>query len=183
MVVRLVTFDALGTLFTFKTSVPKVYAKVAQKYHIHITPENIDKSFRVAFKNTSNKWPNFGSNAGISSFVWWSDVISNTFSSCGFDEMGTLQKMSKELIETFPNEYALFGDALPLLDSMMNVKKVIISNTDESIHRVLRNLNIEHYFDAVLSSKEVGTAKPAKEIFQEALRRTNVLGKSLSLHS
>ncbi|MFQ5950490.1 MAG: HAD family hydrolase [Candidatus Geothermarchaeales archaeon] len=54
----------------------------------------------------------------------------------------------------------------------------VVSNTstwrEREIRNALRRMGLERYFDAVVTSVDVGSPKPKAEIFQEALRRLGV---------
>lgn len=50
----------------------------------------------------------------------------------------------------------------------------MISNFDPRLSTTLDNTKLRHFFDFILTSYEVGTEKPDKEIFQEAMRRSNI---------
>eukprot|EP00126_Sphaerothecum_destruens_P008069 Sdes_comp20079_c0_seq3m13006 len=45
----------------------------------------------------------------------------------------------------------------------------VISNTDERLETILRNLNIRQYFQAVITSRNSGWMKPQPEIFELTL--------------
>ena len=46
----------------------------------------------------------------------------------------------------------------------------IVSNWDSRLPDILESMELAHYFDFILASTVVGSAKPDKFIFQEALR-------------
>lgn len=46
----------------------------------------------------------------------------------------------------------------------------VISNSDDRIETVLKNLNIDHYFQFILLSCQVGVEKPSLEMYQKALK-------------
>ncbi|MFQ5871592.1 MAG: HAD family hydrolase [Candidatus Geothermarchaeales archaeon] len=54
----------------------------------------------------------------------------------------------------------------------------VVSNTstwrEREIRNALRRMGLERYFDAVVTSVDVGSPKPEAEIFQEAMRRLGV---------
>ena len=50
----------------------------------------------------------------------------------------------------------------------------VISNWDSRLHTILKNTDLAGYFDFILASAEVGSAKPDKKIFIEALRKSGV---------
>jgi len=50
----------------------------------------------------------------------------------------------------------------------------VISNWDSRLISTLENIGLAHYFDFILASAMIGSAKPDKKIFEEALRRSGV---------
>ena len=71
----LLTFDAFGTLFKPCEAIGKSYANVAREYGLSgFTEDEVESSFRNAFKNESTKAPNYGKRAGMGASQWWSNV-------------------------------------------------------------------------------------------------------------
>lgn len=63
------------------------------------------------------------------------------------------------------------------------VARVVVSNWDVSLHGVLRDTGLAPLVDAVLTSAEVGVAKPDPAIFALALGRAEVSDPGLALHA
>lgn len=65
-----------------------------------------------------------------------------------------------------------------LKDLKRRYKLAVVTNTSTSrekdIRLALRGIGIEHYFDAVVTSVDIGHEKPDQEIFCEVLRRLRV---------
>jgi putative hydrolase of the HAD superfamily len=70
----------------------------------------------------------------------------------------------------------LFDDAVPFLSGLRacGIKIAIVSNCTENTRPLLAKLGVDALADAVILSCEVGSAKPAAEIFQCALDRLGV---------
>lgn len=75
------TFDALGTLYRFKEPFANQYIKVARRCGMKLstTPEALDKAFKVAFKEISREYPNYGKGKLDNPQVWWETLIEQTF--------------------------------------------------------------------------------------------------------
>lgn len=72
--------------------------------------------------------------------------------------------------------FRAFADVRPMLRAIRGagIKAVVASNWDASLEEVLVELGLRSELDAVVSSGAYGAAKPAPEIFAEALRRAGV---------
>lgn len=64
----------------------------------------------------------------------------------------------------------VFDDVIPTLEILRanGFKLGIVSNWDERLRPLLRELKIDHYFDAMAISCEVGVCKPDPAIFKQA---------------
>jgi putative hydrolase of the HAD superfamily len=74
----------------------------------------------------------------------------------------------------------LFDDTIPFLESLRarGVKVAIVSNCTENTRPMLVALGVAALADALVLSCEVGSAKPAAEIFRRALGRLGVLAEA-----
>lgn len=73
--------------------------------------------------------------------------------------------------------FKLFPDVRPCLDALASrgIRMAVISNWDNSLHRVLDMFGLQERFDHVFASLEEGVEKPDPELFRIAL---NALGVS-----
>ena len=62
---------------------------------------------------------------------------------------------------------------IPTLDALAarGLKLGVISNWDERLRPLLRRLKLAGYFETIVVSREVRASKPARAIFQHAVRR------------
>jgi putative hydrolase of the HAD superfamily len=72
-----------------------------------------------------------------------------------------------EFYEThYRQNWELFDDVLPLFHSLSGYSLGIISNGSSKQQRLkLKRTGIEHYFDVIAVSDEIGVAKPHRDIF------------------
>jgi putative hydrolase of the HAD superfamily len=66
-------------------------------------------------------------------------------------------------------EFVAFGDVLPALSELADHRRVVVSNWDCSLADWLRTAGLLEHVDAVVTSAEVGVAKPGGAIFEHAL--------------
>ena len=73
-------------------------------------------------------------------------------------------------------EFTPFDDAVPALERLraQGHKLAVVSNWDVSLHEVLERTGLREHVDAVVSSVEVGSAKPDAAPFETALARLGV---------
>lgn len=173
---QVIYLDAVGTLFGVRGSVGEQYAKIAANFDIKIEPELINRAFyqsfqsapRIAFTDLSQ------ADIPIAEYEWWRSLAEKTFS-----QTGDLTKFS-DFEVFFKCLYAYFATAEPwvvyedtriALDAwrQQNINLGLLSNFDSRIYSVVQSLKLEHYFDSITISTEVGVAKPDPIIFQAAL--------------
>ena len=74
----LLYFDAFGTLFTPKCPIPQQYGDVARSLgHSGFTDDQLQSSFKAAFKAEAKENPNFGKANGMNPTKWWTNVRSS----------------------------------------------------------------------------------------------------------
>ncbi len=176
--IKAIFFDAVGTLFDIKGSVGHVYLSYATKYGVPDTPEMVE-SLNTAFKETMKTMP-----APIFSVerpeklkqcerLWWFDVVHAVFYRVG---------MFEQFDDFFDEVFDAFGDAthwelFPETRDVLTKLKArgfelgIISNFDSRFFQVVRELNLQQFFDSVTISSLAGSAKPASKIFTYAMEQ------------
>jgi len=71
----LLCFDAFGTLFWPKRSVTQQYGEIARQCGLRgFTDEQLQNSFRQAFKAQAKAHPNYGKVTGMGATAWWTNV-------------------------------------------------------------------------------------------------------------
>jgi dihydrofolate synthase/folylpolyglutamate synthase len=158
--IRAVTFDVGGTLIEPWPSVGHVYAQIAERHGIHVSPETLNRQFIAAWKAKKN----FGY-----SMSEWTELIVQSFA-------GLSGKPDAALCSDLYNHFAtaapwrVFDDVRPCLERLRRrgLKLGVISNWDERLRPLLRSLDLDKYFDSIVVSTEIGHHKPAREIFVAA---------------
>jgi HAD superfamily hydrolase (TIGR01509 family) len=89
---------------------------------------------------------------------------------------GLIREMVKRDQELLLENAHLYDDAIPFLDRLRvrGVKIAIVSNCAETTRPLLVQLGVDALADALILSCEVRAAKPAAEIFLDALNRLEV---------
>ncbi|KAK5108963.1 hypothetical protein LTR62_007678 [Meristemomyces frigidus] len=195
----LLCFDAFGTLFSPKQPIPKQYNDVARSLgHIGFTDDQVQSSFKTAFKAESKKHPNFGKVSGLNASKWWANIIHETFQPLVGAETKLHEELAPRLLHRFSSAeaYDLTPDVSRLLESLRSrppapISRVaigVITNSDDRVPDVLTSLGLrvsplrhggdpatvnsdpaEKYdIDFTVMSYDVGHEKPDRQIFEAA---------------
>ena len=163
--IRAITFDIGGTLIEPWPSVGHVYATVAAEHGVRgLDPETLNKRFHEAWRERGEFQH---------SRKAWAALVDRVFD-------GLVDRQPSETF--FPQLYTRFGEArawricpdvLPTLDELASrgIPMAAVSNWDERLRPLLKALNLDGYFEAVLVSCELYFAKPSDVIFEHALRK------------
>ncbi|XP_050388766.2 haloacid dehalogenase-like hydrolase domain-containing protein 3 [Patella vulgata] len=178
-VIRLVTFDVNNTLCRVSSSVGRHYVKIGNMYGIEATEEEMNKAHKHHYDIYSQKYPNFGVSVNMSPYKWWTNLVRDSFRSVGFtNDEETLTQIANHLYLHFTS--AACWEKLPGVDTGLmalrsqDVKMGVISNFDERLEKILKNVAISHQFDFILTSTKAGFEKPDVKIFQKALEIAGV---------
>ena len=156
----ILSLDALGTLYRFRSPVAQQYLTVAQRYGLNSSVElpQLEASFKAAFKATSAQYPNYGIGYGgghkklPNPEAWWSEVVTRTFKPLVTEELDP--ELSRALYQHFSSSaaYELYPDVLPFLERMKEIRQNtegpmfiigIITNSDPRVKDILESLNLK----------------------------------------
>jgi putative hydrolase of the HAD superfamily len=176
--VKVVFFDAAGTLFRVRGSVGGVYAEVARDFGIQVDPVPLERSFVAAFRASAAQGfpPERTSDPARAERLWWLKVVRQAFGDAMPDS--ELPAYFNRVFELFRTAAAweLYPDVQPALDRLRsrNYRLGVISNFDSRLYDLLVNLGIRSFFENVTLSWQVGFAKPDVGIFLHALKLMGV---------
>lgn len=176
--IRVVFFDAAGTLFHVNGSVAEIYLHHAVQFGFLQTRDSltaIEQAFSRAFHDAPP--PVFAATEPAqikqSERLWWFDVVHNVFYRVGMFER--FDDFFERVFQVFedPKSWKLFPDTLPALTKLQEqgIELGIISNFDSRLFAVMRGLGIAQSFDTVTISSLAHAAKPSPKIFQQALEK------------
>ncbi|CAO3660185.1 unnamed protein product [Rhizopus stolonifer] len=187
--IKLITFDAYNTLFKPRGSLSAQYVEEAKKYGIRVTKDQITTHFGKSYRVQQLKAPFYGISQGMSPKSWWKELVYSTFLNAGVHSKELDPKFDQlyhALYSRFTTAeaYSVFPDVLGTLKGLkqQGLKMGVISNSDERVVKVIKNLNLNKYFDFVLASSVVGYEKPKKAIFDQALLLAGNIPAEDALH-
>lgn len=130
----LLSFDAFGTLFTPKAPIATQYGEIA-KFHglAGFTDDELNASFKRAFRNESKLRPNYGKVAGLNAQMWWANVISKTFEPFLKNNESVPKPLISDLLTRFSTDkgYHIYPDVLPFFEMLRNSKRNPSGTTDK----------------------------------------------------
>ena len=154
----------------------------------------LSTAFLKEYNRASLERPCFGHGL-CDSNEWWQDVVHSTFASAG------LPPSSAELL---PDAFTLLWHRFSTRDGFRlrphvleclsklhawreaqpdgRTRIAVISNWDDRLPMLLRELGVVEYFDAVITSREVGFEKPDARIFALARARMAVAPDARCVH-
>ncbi|KAF8806424.1 HAD-like protein [Phlegmacium glaucopus] len=175
--IRLITFDALHTIITPRHPIHVQYSQVFAPFLGVLPPESIKNSFTKALKQVQAEHPSYDKGAK----QWWSDVIRRTAIGAGASRHA-LDKNLSDIVETLmvrfssKEGYKAFDDAISTirdLHDQQGIRTAIVSNGDNRIRKVLKDLSFPDSLQPVVLSEEEGIEKPSGRIFMKALELVN----------
>ena len=165
--IRAVTFDVGGTLIEPWPSVGAVYAEVAARHGLVVPADALDRQFALAWAARQD----FGH-----SLSDWSRLVEQTFAGLvpGSPSAALFDALYRHFATAAP--WRVFDDVAPCLRELRRrgLKLGIISNWDERLRPLLRDLKLDSYFDSIVVSGEAETHKPDPRIFQVAAAQLGV---------
>ena len=174
--IRVVTFDAAGTLIRLVDPPGWTYAETAKLFGHNLDPDRVQDAFRNAWKSSppppESQGPHPDDERG-----WWRRLVARTIEDAGY-EIDRFDEYFAEVYRTFarPGVWVLFPEVSLILSELkrLEMRLGVISNFDRRLYDVLLHLGVRDSFEHVVISSEVGAQKPAARIFLETARRFDV---------
>ncbi|MGH9752448.1 MAG: HAD-IA family hydrolase [Blastocatellia bacterium] len=177
--VKVVFFDAVGTLIETRSVVGEIYSRVAREFGFEAEPGILQQNFARSF----HQQPPLAFPAGTPEAAlielekgWWRNLVRAVFADLG--SFPRFDQFFDEIFERFRGRefWRIYDDVAPALTELKRrgLKLGVISNFDSRLYDVLRACRLDHFFDSVHISARVGAAKPDPAIFQAALNYHSV---------
>lgn len=175
---KAVFFDVGGTLLRVEPSVGEVYAVYARPFGFKGSGKELNRLFHKEWIN-SGGIESLGKKSGEQAERdFWKSLVFQVFEHSGGLE--NFEHYFEIIYEAFARKdhWHVFDDVIDsgILEKLKNssITLGVVSNWDSRLHTILKGTGLAEYFDFILASAEVGSAKPDKKIFIEAIRRSGV---------
>jgi len=175
---KAVLFDVSGTLLRVEPSVGEVYATYARPFGFKGSGKELNRLFHKEWIN-SGGIESLGKKSGEQAERdFWKSLVFQVFEHSGGLE--NFEHYFEIIYEAFARKdhWHVFDDVIDsgILEKLKNssITLGVVSNWDSRLHTILKGTGLAEYFDFILASAEVGSAKPDKKIFIEAIRRSGV---------
>ena len=178
-IIKAILFDLVGTLIYVKGSVGLIYSNVARSFGFQTNIEILDKAFVDAIHIKPQ--PVGGD---IVEKNWWKEVVFNTFKLSGYDLKEKFNEVFEIIFKEFTTKsaWAVYPDVVPVLEKLRvgaycnkPLQIGLISNFDNRLEMILKELEIYSFFNSLSYSGKVGFSKPDPRIFQYVLKELNVI--------
>jgi putative hydrolase of the HAD superfamily len=173
---RVVTFDAAGTLIRLLYPPGRTYAEIARLFGYDLDPGRVQDSFRITW-TTFAPPPECAGHQPDDDRGWWRELVARTIETAGY-RIIPFDDYFAAVYQAFarPGVWELFPDVPPILTELarLRMRLGIISNFDRRLYDILESLGVRGVFEHVIISSEIGVRKPAAGIFQAAAQRFNV---------
>ena len=175
---KAVFFDVGGTLIRVYPSVGDVYARHARPFGYSGSVEVLNKGFSAQWKKMGGIESLRDQSGAEAERKFWSELVYEVFKPLG--GLNRFEEYFDLIFEEFRDKsnWRIYEDVIEskILEKLKKKGVVlgVISNWDSRLVSTLENIGLARYFDFILPSAVVGSAKPDKKIFEEALRRSGV---------
>ncbi len=175
---KAVFFDVGGTLLRVHPSVGDVYATHARDFGFTGSADDLTREFRQEWANMGGL-ESLGKQKGVAvERAFWQELVRRVFDSHG--GLADFDRYFDLIYDVFRSRdsWRVYEDVTEsgLLGQLQNNGVIlgVVSNWDSRLPEILENTGLAPYFNFILASTVVGSAKPDTGIFNEALQRAGV---------
>ncbi len=176
--VRAVFFDAGDTLLRADPPVERVYREAFERHGVPASDEAVHAAVHATWRDVDlarergeERWGGVGGEAGF-----WRRFVGTVYARAGGGAMP--EELLGELVAHFGAErhWAVYPETRAVLAALRagGLRLVVVSNWDSTLPPLLERLGLASAVDEVVVSALVGVSKPARGIFDEAVRRAGV---------
>jgi putative hydrolase of the HAD superfamily len=168
-------FDAMGTLVRLDAPVTSLRHELSRCFGIRVSDDDASRALRAEIDYYRAHLQEGGTAAGLAALrARCAEVLRGALpDSAPLRAVGT-PELTEVLLSAL--RFTAFPDALPALRTARarGQRVVVVSNWDCSLPEVFERLGLSAWLDGVLTSAQVGAAKPSPVIFAAALALAEV---------
>lgn len=174
--VKIIFFDAAGTLIHLPRGVGFHYADVAARFGWAVNADTMGRAFRAAWQGMSAP-PVTRETRVDDDRGWWRELVGRVLDASAapahFDRDAYFRAVYAEFVQ--PGVWELYPETLEVLDAVASRHRLaVLSNFDTRLRTVLAQLGVIDRFEDIIISSETGADKPDPWIFSHALDRLRV---------
>ncbi len=174
---KLISFDAAGTLFYLPKRVGFHYALIGRRVGWHLNAEALDRAFLSAWKGMPPRLTT-GLPRVDDDKRWWRELVDRVIAETNPE---TQKRDRDTFFEIAYGHFAeagvweLYPEVIEVLQQLRpRYRLCVISNFDGRLRMILEQFGISRFFAAAVISSEVGADKPDSLIFRRAAEMMNV---------
>ena len=170
---RLISFDAAGTLIRVREPVGETYAAHAARFGVAAGAEELMRAFRALWvREPPPLWPE-GQVSPDDDRGWWRAFADQVFA----EALGqpVERTVFEPLFDGLYRHYAqaeawvVYEDVMPALETLAAEHELcVLSNFDRRLVSILEGHRLARFFRRIILSSEVGAAKPHPRMFETA---------------
>lgn len=171
-----VFFDLDHTLWDYETNSRETLGEMFEQHGLAQKGVPHASAFADVFRQTNDRlWYEFDRGM-ITSEKLRTDRFVTVLRAFGIDDVNLASKLSDDYLHACPRRCNLMPHAIDTLKYLSDrYTLTVVTNGFDEIQKVkLASGNLLNYFDHIVTSQKAGHRKPAKEIFEYALRSNGI---------
>ncbi len=168
-------FDLDHTLWDFDTNAKETLTELYEIYNLkELIASPFEDFYKTYLHHNAILWDRYHKGFITSEDLKWKRMWRTLIEFKVGDEL-LAKEMGAKFLEILPTKNLLFDYAIEVLEYLLNkgyVLHLITNGFEKTQWSKLNNSNIAKYFTHVITSEMSGSVKPAKEIFEYALKKT-----------
>lgn len=175
--VKVIFFDAVGTLFWVRGTVGEIYSRFAFEVGVTVDVQALDQAFIQSFRASPRaEFPNAAAtDLPQLEYEWWKAIAHQSFGQIGvLEKLGDFEVFFRPLYDHFAlaDPWIVYPEVHAVLQALQaRFELGIVSNFDTRLYQVINVLGLADYFSSMTLSTATGVAKPKPEVFQAALAK------------
>ncbi len=171
--IKVIFFDAVGTLFYLTKSVGYHYALVGDEVGLKLNAPALDRAFYAAWKRMPPRKAIDGPRENDDK-DWWRELVDLVLDQVApeLDEIDR-DNFFEVAYEHFAEAgvWELYPEVVDVLEKLrLRFRLAVISNFDGRLRMILEQLGVSKFFSHVFISSEIGADKPDPLIYRRAVK-------------